>query len=172
MDDQRLSFPSLGIEEVEISIVIAARATLSGSLPKFPSSNGKKNQKEDFLNGEIFCRITFLVMKLIFPRHRAVTRELVTSPCSWHGVSCIEGSIIQLNLSMTGLKGTLYNFSFSSFSNLTYFELNVNELNGSIPPQIITLSKLKYLDLSANLFSGIIPLEIGHFNESRDTSFL
>ncbi|KAM7505315.1 hypothetical protein LguiB_004219 [Lonicera macranthoides] len=84
----------------------------------------------------------------------------ILSPCSWHGVSCIEGSVIRLNLSMTGLKGTLYNFSFSSFPNLTYIDLGLNELNGTIPPEIGTLSKLKYLDLSYNLFSGIIPSEI------------
>ncbi|KAM7515797.1 hypothetical protein LguiA_005380 [Lonicera macranthoides] len=83
------------------------------------------------------------------------------SHCSWLGVSCVEGSIIRLNLSMTGLKGTLYNFSFSSFPNLTYFELSINELSGSIPQQISTLSKLKYLDFSENRFSGIIPPEIG-----------
>ncbi|KAM7519710.1 hypothetical protein LguiB_018672 [Lonicera macranthoides] len=94
------------------------------------------------------------------------------SPCSWLGVSCIEGSIIQLSLSMTGLKGTLYNFSFSSFPNLTYFELNVNELYGSIPPQISTLSKLKYLDLSGNLFSGIIPPEIGHLTNLEELHFV
>ncbi|KAM7505312.1 hypothetical protein LguiB_004216 [Lonicera macranthoides] len=81
----------------------------------------------------------------------------ILSPCSWLGVSCIEGSVIQLNLSMAGLKGTLYNFSFSSFPNLTYIDLGLNELNGSIPPEIGTLSKLKYLDLSSNHFSGIIP---------------
>ncbi|KAM7497685.1 hypothetical protein LguiA_022099 [Lonicera macranthoides] len=84
------------------------------------------------------------------------------SPCSWLGVSCIEGSVIRLNLSMSGLKGNLYNFTFSSFSNLTYFDLSLNELNGTIPLQIGTLSNLKYLDLSGNHFSGIIPPEIGH----------
>ncbi|KAM7515494.1 hypothetical protein LguiA_005077 [Lonicera macranthoides] len=83
------------------------------------------------------------------------------SQCSWFGVSCIEGSVFRLNLSMTGLKGTLYDFSFLSFPNLTYLELSLNELNGSIPRQISTLSKLKYLNLSANFFSGIIPPEIG-----------
>lgn len=87
----------------------------------------------------------------------------VAAPCtSWFGVSCTDdGSVNRLNLSSIRLRGTLYQFPFSSLPNLTHFELSVNEFYGIIPPGIGNLSKLVYVDLQANQFSGFIPPEIG-----------
>ncbi|CAL9012928.1 unnamed protein product [Prunus brigantina] len=85
-----------------------------------------------------------------------------TSPCTWTGVSCnAAGSVNMLNLSTYGIQGTLYEFSFLSFPNLEYLNLNFNKLFDVIPPQINYLSKLHHLDLSKNQFSGRIPPEIG-----------
>uniref|UniRef100_F6GSL0 non-specific serine/threonine protein kinase n=1 Tax=Vitis vinifera TaxID=29760 RepID=F6GSL0_VITVI len=84
------------------------------------------------------------------------------SPCKWYGISCNHaGSVIRINLTESGLRGTLEDFSFSSFPNLAYVDISMNNLSGPIPPQIGLLSKLKYLDLSINQFSGGIPPEIG-----------
>ena len=81
-----------------------------------------------------------------------------SNPCSWFGVSCNHvGSIIRLNLTGSGLKGTLHEFSFSSLPNLSFVDLSMNELFNTIPIDISYLSKLKYLDLSFNNFSGKIP---------------
>lgn len=86
----------------------------------------------------------------------------IVSPCTWYGVSCnLDGSITRLNLSSAGLNGTLNAFSFSSFPNLTHFELSLNKFSGIIPSAIVNLSKLVYLDLDSNHFYGIIPPEIG-----------
>ncbi|GJW37676.1 MDIS1-interacting receptor like kinase 2-like protein [Tanacetum coccineum] len=88
--------------------------------------------------------------------------QKTVSPCNWYGVSCNEqGSINKLNLSSSGLNGTLDHFSFSSFPNLAYLSLGSNNFSGIIPSEIGQLSKLVYLDLSTNLFMGIIPPEIG-----------
>ncbi|KAH7844407.1 hypothetical protein Vadar_027609 [Vaccinium darrowii] len=85
-----------------------------------------------------------------------------STPCNWFGVSCnAEGSVTQLNLSNSGLSGTLETFSFSSFPNLAFVDLNTNKLSGPLPPQISSLP-LVFLDLSTNEFSGNIPPEIGH----------
>ncbi|KAJ9676793.1 hypothetical protein PVL29_022015 [Vitis rotundifolia] len=85
-----------------------------------------------------------------------------TSPCKWYGISCNHaGSVIRINLTESGLRGTLQAFSFSSFPSLAYVDVCINNLSGPIPPQIGLLSKLKYLDLSTNQFSGGIPPEIG-----------
>ncbi|KAJ0800736.1 putative protein kinase RLK-Pelle-LRR-XI-1 family [Helianthus annuus] len=92
------------------------------------------------------------------------------SPCNWYGVSCNKnGSIIRLNLSSSDLNGTLDHLSFSSFPNLLYFELSLNNFSGIIPPTIGHLSKLVYLDFSSNKLTGKIPLEIG---ELRNLSTL
>ena len=83
-------------------------------------------------------------------------------PCSWYGISCNQaGSVIRLNLTNLGLKGTLHEFSFSSLPNLTFVDLSINELFGTIPVEISNLSKLIYLDLSFNNLSGEIPPQIG-----------
>ncbi|KAG2692415.1 hypothetical protein I3760_08G053200 [Carya illinoinensis] len=85
------------------------------------------------------------------------------SPCSWFGVDCNSstGSVVRINLSDSSVRGSLKEFSFSSFRNLEYIDLRMNSLFGNIPPQISSLSKLIYLDLSANQFSGKIPPEVG-----------
>ena len=81
-----------------------------------------------------------------------------TSPCKWYGIFCNQaGSVIKINLTESGLGGTLQHFSFSSFPNLAYVDICINNLYGPIPPQIGLLTKLKYLDLSTNQFSGGIP---------------
>lgn len=83
------------------------------------------------------------------------------SPCTWYGVSCINGSVNKLNLSDSSINGTLYNFPFTSLPNLEYVDLAVNGLSGTIPPQISNLSKLIYLDLQFNQLFNEIPHEIG-----------
>ncbi|XP_058222203.1 MDIS1-interacting receptor like kinase 2-like [Rhododendron vialii] len=84
-----------------------------------------------------------------------------SSPCNWFGVSCnAEGSITRLNLMNSGINGTLETFPCSSFANLAYVDLSMNELSGPIPSQISSLP-LAYLNLSTNEFSGNIPPEIG-----------
>ncbi|KAM7466042.1 hypothetical protein LguiB_013604 [Lonicera macranthoides] len=100
----------------------------------------------------------------LLPQNSANTssnQSTSVSPCTWFGVSCnLEGSVNWLNLSVSVIKGTLYNFSFTSFPNLEYIDLAQNEFFGTIPPQIGSLSKLVYLDLSTNNFVGIIPPKI------------
>ncbi|XP_038716340.1 MDIS1-interacting receptor like kinase 2-like [Tripterygium wilfordii] len=85
----------------------------------------------------------------------------VSGPCTWLGISCADGSVNRVNLSISGIEGTLAQFSFTSFPNLAYVDLSINAFNGSIPPQISRLTKLIYLDLSTNQFSGNIPPQIG-----------
>jgi Leucine-rich repeat (LRR) protein len=82
--------------------------------------------------------------------------------CSWFGIYCnhVE-SVIGINLTCLGLKGSLHEFSFSSFPTLEFVDLSVNSLFETIPPHISYLSNLIYLDLSINQFSGKIPPEIG-----------
>ena len=82
-------------------------------------------------------------------------------PCSWFDITCNQaGSVISLDLTNSGLKGTLHEFSFLSLPNLAYVCLNINELFGTIPIEISGLSKLIYPDTSFNKLSGEIPPQI------------
>lgn len=85
-----------------------------------------------------------------------------TTPCSWHGVVCNQGSVTRINLTSVNLEGTLDHFNFSSFPNLSSFDLQKNSLFGTIPPQISNLSKLSILILGSNQFTGFIPKELGN----------
>ncbi|CAL5332801.1 unnamed protein product [Camellia sinensis] len=101
-----------------------------------------------------------LLTSWVLPPHDNISTS--AGPCSWFGVSCnFDGSVNRLNLTNSSLNGTLDNFTFSSFPNLAYIDLSMNNLFGVIPPLIGSLSKLIYLDLSINQFSGNIPPEIG-----------
>ncbi|KAK6236935.1 hypothetical protein SCA6_012272, partial [Theobroma cacao] len=82
--------------------------------------------------------------------------------CYWIGIICDKsGRVSHLNLSNSGLIGTLHDFSFSSFPELAVLDLWNNSLRGMIPSDIGNISKLTYLDLSVNYFFGNIPFEIG-----------
>ena len=93
--------------------------------------------------------------------------------CNWTGIACdTTGSVSVINLSETKLEGTLAQFDFSSFPNLTGFNLSTNtRLNGSIPSAIYNFSKLTFLDLSHNYFDGNITSEIGGLTELQYLSF-
>ncbi|KAL3620581.1 hypothetical protein CASFOL_035493 [Castilleja foliolosa] len=91
---------------------------------------------------------------------------------SWAGISCHNGLYVsQLNLTNENLTGTLNKLDFTSFPELTTLNLNGNNLNGSIPARIGSLSKLTFLDLSNNLFENSIPPEIGHLKIIKYINF-
>ncbi|XP_062014553.1 MDIS1-interacting receptor like kinase 2-like [Rosa rugosa] len=89
------------------------------------------------------------------------------SPCNgWTGITCnTVGSVNRINLSNSGIQGTLRELSFLSFPNLEYLDLSFNELNGSIPPSIGGLSNLVFLYLRHNQLSGSVPQEIGNLKK-------
>ncbi|KAK7839933.1 putative leucine-rich repeat receptor-like protein kinase, partial [Quercus suber] len=78
-------------------------------------------------------------------------QNTISIPCSWFGISCSHaGGVIKLNLTNSGLKGTLHEFYFSCLPNLAYVDLSMNELYGIVPIEITYLSKQIYLTLSFN----------------------
>jgi hypothetical protein len=62
------------------------------------------------------------------------------NPCSWVGVICEQGHVVELQL---------------------YY----NQLAGSLPPEIGNLTRLKALYLDKNQLSGPVPAEIGNLTE-------
>jgi len=94
------------------------------------------------------------------------------SPCTWSGIHCNDGgSVSTINLTNFQLKGTLDDFNFSSFHNLSCLDLQHNSLKGNIPPHISNLSKLTILNLGYNQFTGYIPRDIGTMMKLNVLSF-
>ncbi|KAJ6859525.1 MDIS1-interacting receptor like kinase 2 [Populus alba x Populus x berolinensis] len=80
----------------------------------------------------------------------------------WIGITCDgSGSVANLTFPHFGLRGTLYDFNFSSFPNLSVLDLSNNSIHGTLPSHIGNLSKLTQLGLCYNDLTGNIPSEIG-----------
>ena len=82
------------------------------------------------------------------------------TPCSWFGVSCVDGRVTVLDLPENQLTGSIPN-QLGLLSNLTNLHLYRNRLTGSIPVGVILLSDLTELNLSRNQLSGSIPTVLG-----------
>ncbi|KAH0772482.1 hypothetical protein KY290_009619 [Solanum tuberosum] len=89
--------------------------------------------------------------------------------CSWDGVVCddITGHVIELDLSCSGLVGTIdSNSSLFQLSHLQRLNLSMNDFERShISPEFLKFSSLTHLDLSCSYFSGQIPSEISHLSK-------
>ncbi|KAK8991608.1 hypothetical protein V6N11_062613 [Hibiscus sabdariffa] len=85
--------------------------------------------------------------------------------CNWTGIICDKStSVSHLNLSSSGLKGTLHGFNFSAFPELSVVDLSSNYLSGTIPADVAStgnLTNLLILYLYKNKLSGSIPQQIG-----------
>ena len=79
----------------------------------------------------------------------------------WHGVTLDgDGRVVGLALAGNNLSGTVP-ASLSTLTKLASLDLSGNQLRGAIPPRLRGLSELTTLDLSANQFSGLIPPRLG-----------
>jgi hypothetical protein len=83
------------------------------------------------------------------------------SLCTWHGVTCVAGSVTEIKLPRNQLTGPIPE-ALTGLSNLILLDLNNNQLNGEILLGVGNLTRLKHLDLSFNQLSGDIPSEIAN----------
>ncbi|KAG8385433.1 hypothetical protein BUALT_Bualt03G0044800 [Buddleja alternifolia] len=81
-------------------------------------------------------------------------------PCMWCGVGCLEGNVVQLNLTGHDLEGVLAP-ELGNLTHLRSINLSKNCLSGTIPPQFGQLIALEVLDLRDNNLTGTIPAELG-----------
>lgn len=82
-----------------------------------------------------------------------------TEVASWHGVFVAENRVVRLVLNNNNLQGSLPP-EIGSLSGLTEIVLSRNRLSGSLPPVIGSLNQLTILDLSENQFGGALPAEL------------
>ncbi|KAG8066653.1 hypothetical protein GUJ93_ZPchr0004g39295 [Zizania palustris] len=84
------------------------------------------------------------------------------SCCSWTGVSCSLGKVVELDLSNRSLYGVISS-SIASLDGLATLNLSRNSLRGEVPAELAGLASLRVLDLSENRLSGSFPVSDGGF---------
>lgn len=101
---------------------------------------------------------------------------LINPVSTWYGITVVGNRVTQINMnpisppfSGNNLVGTLPSV-LGSLTGLTRLDLAYNKLSGSLPLGIGNLTNLTFLNLSNNQFSGSIPSTIGNF--TKLTSFL
>ncbi len=101
------------------------------------------------------------------------TNWLDDNPCHWHGVICTykldnDGHTVaqvkRLSLNLNNMIGTLPAAIFS-LSRLEALDLSNNTLDGEIPESIGQLSQLSILVLATNRLTGHLPDSIGGLSE-------
>ena len=82
----------------------------------------------------------------------------------WYGVITRGGRVDFLILSLNNLVGSIPP-ELGNLTELRYLALGFNSLEGSIPPELGNLEKLRLLGLSVNNLVGSIPPELGNLSE-------
>ncbi|KAH6820597.1 hypothetical protein C2S53_014346 [Perilla frutescens var. hirtella] len=109
-------------------------------------------------------------------RYYAITRNWQGDPCSprrfaWIGITCTYNYILSLNLSASGLVGTIAP-SISNLTMLQSLDLSYNNLTGEVPDFLSRLPSLRYLNLQGNEFSGSLPPALVLHQNSRNGSLI
>ena len=83
-----------------------------------------------------------------------------TNLCKWNGIVCDStGTVSEIIISGAKLNGTLAQFNFTPFLDVTRFDLSNNNLSGPIPSEIGQLTKLQYVSFLNNHLTGTIPYQ-------------
>jgi hypothetical protein len=99
--------------------------------------------------------------------------------CAWAGVSCIDGSVTEVEYEDNNLAGTIPTemgllsmltvwgmerggltgpipTEIGKLSSLVFIDFDFNQLTGSLPSELFTLRNLTQLDINSNKFTGSI----------------
>lgn len=86
---------------------------------------------------------------------------------TWAGVTVQEGRVTNLDLTNSGLTGTLPS-EIGDLTALINLSLVFNSISGNLPAEIGQMSSLQVLNLGNNDISGLIPQEIGNATALRE----
>ena len=78
---------------------------------------------------------------------------------TWQGVSIAKNRVVGIELSLEDLSGTIPS-ELVSLSELQFLHLPYNSLTGEIPPELGDLANLQSLDIRANELTGEVPSEL------------
>ncbi|MBO1351939.1 MAG: leucine-rich repeat domain-containing protein [Hormoscilla sp. GUM202] len=82
----------------------------------------------------------------------------------WRGVTVVGSRVTEINLDNNNLSGTLPS-ELGSLSNLQTLDLEDNNLSGTLPSELGSLTNLLELDLEDNNLSGTLPSELGSLSK-------
>lgn len=108
------------------------------------------------------------------PHGRILNWSLTNPICSsWIGISCNqdESRVVAVHLPAIGLQGPIPAKTLGNLDALTLLSLRSNNLNGSLPSDLLSLPSLRYIYLQHNNFSGNIPSSLSPQLNKLDLSF-
>ncbi len=108
------------------------------------------------------------------PKWANNTGWLKGDPCDypfWHGIYCIDGRVLQINLVYNDLSGPLPSSVFSKLTALQVLRLYSNQLTGEIPESLFALQSLQVIDVDSNMFTGGLPSTINMANLTQLTIY-
>jgi PT repeat/Leucine rich repeat N-terminal domain len=82
--------------------------------------------------------------------------------CSWTGITCTGTTVTELDLSSTGLAGTIPD-DVGLWTGLTFFGVNINQLVGSLPTSIGLWSSLTTFAVHNNKLTGTVPKQVANW---------
>ncbi|KAK4491587.1 hypothetical protein RD792_002340 [Penstemon davidsonii] len=88
------------------------------------------------------------------------------NPCMWSGVDCLDGKVHMLDLNGQDLEGALAP-ELGNLTHLKFLDLSKNHFSGTIPPQLGQLTSLEVLDLRDNNLTGNVPSELGELHSLK-----
>jgi len=100
------------------------------------------------------------------------TNWLTSAPVSsWYGITVSGERVTEIVIGNNNLNGTIPT-TVGTITNLIKLNLSVNQLSGFISSSLGNLANLKWLDLSGNQLIGIIPASIANLNNLTHLSLV
>ena len=89
------------------------------------------------------------------------------SPCGWYGVSCTDGRVTGFNMNANNLSGTITP-NIKNLKKLRILDLSLNgSLWGEIPSSLGEINELESLTIQGSNLTGILPSSIGNLSKLR-----
>jgi hypothetical protein len=92
------------------------------------------------------------------------------SQCDWDNIGCDQGSVTTFDVQSEQLIGSISTW-IGKLTGLVYMQYDHNKLSGTIPSELGLLTKLTSLDIDNNFITGTVPTEIGLLCNMQELDF-